>query len=78
MQLAEVDLPCNNPNTPNFIYLQTVSIWVMGPTGRTKLTRCVLNGGSQSSFIAKTLVENLKMEVVDCRDLVVRAFESLF
>ena len=48
----------------------------MRPTGLSKLTRCVLDGGSQSSFIAKTLIDDLKLEVVDHRDLVVSAFES--
>ena len=34
------------------------------------------DGGSQSSFIAKTLIDDHKLEVVDRRDLVVSAFES--
>jgi hypothetical protein len=62
--------------SPNFTYLQTARIWVMGPSGLKKLTRCVLDGGSQSSFISKNLVNDLKLEVVNCRDLVVTAFES--
>jgi len=62
--------------TSNFTYLQTARIWVMGPTGRSKLTRCVLDGGNQSSFIAKNLIDDLKLEVVGCRDLVVSTFES--
>ena len=48
----------------------------MGPTGHNKLTCCVLDGGSHLSFITKTLVDDLKLEVVDCHDLVLRAFES--
>ena len=59
--------------SPNFNFLQTARIWV---TGLSKLTRCVLDSGSQSSFIAKNLIDDLKVEVVDCRDLVVSAFES--
>jgi hypothetical protein len=43
---------------------------------RCKLTRCVLDAGSQTSFVAKTLIDDLKLEVVDRRDLVVSAFES--
>jgi hypothetical protein len=35
-----------------------------------------LDGGSQSSFIAKNLIDNLKLEVCDRRDLVVSAVES--
>jgi len=48
----------------------------MGPTGLNKLTRCVLDGGSQSSFIAKSLIDDLELEIFDPRDLVVNAFES--
>ena len=65
-----------HPASPNFTYLQTARIWVTGPTGLSKLTCCVLDGGSQASFIAKTLIDDLKLEVVDRRDLVVSAFES--
>jgi hypothetical protein len=59
-----------------FTYLQTARIWVMGPTGLSKLTRCVLDAGSQTSFVTKTLINDFKLEVVDHRDLVVSAFES--
>ena len=62
--------------SPGFTYLQTLCIWVMGPTGLSKLTRCVLDTGSQSSFIVKTSRDDLKLEVVDRQDLVVSAFES--
>ena len=62
--------------SPDSTNLQTARIWVLGPTGLSKLTRCVLDGGSQSSFIAKTLIDDHKLEVVDRRDLVVSAFES--
>ena len=55
--------------SPDFTYLQTERIWVMGPTGLGKLTRCVLDGGSQTSFITKTLIDYLKLEIVDLRDL---------
>ena len=48
----------------------------MGTTGLSKLTRCVLDGGSQSRFVAKTLLDDLKLEVVDRRDFVVSALES--
>jgi hypothetical protein len=64
--------------SPDFTYLQTARIWVTGPTGVSKLTRCVLDGGSQSSFIANTLIDTLKLQVVDRRDVVVSAFESFF
>jgi hypothetical protein len=61
--------------SPDFTYLQTARIWVMGPTGLSKLTRCVLDGGSQCSFVAKSLIDSLELEIVDRRDLVVSAFE---
>jgi hypothetical protein len=61
---------------PGFTYLQTARMWVIGPTGLSKLTRCVLDAGSQSSFVAKTLIDDLKLDVVDRRNLVVSAFES--
>jgi len=48
----------------------------VGPTGISKLTRCVFETGSQSSFVAKTLIDDVKFEVVDRQDLVVSAIES--
>ena len=51
--------------SPGFTYLQRARIWVMGLTGLRKLTCCVLDAGSQSSFVAKTLIDDLKLEVVD-------------
>ena len=39
--------------SPGFTYLQTARICVMGPTGLSKLTCCVLDAGSQSSFVAR-------------------------
>ena len=47
----------------------------MGHTGLRKLTRCVLDDGSPSSFIAKISIYELKLEKVDCRDIEVSAFE---
>ena len=34
----------------DFTHLQTVRIWLTGPTGLKKLTRCLLDAGSQSSL----------------------------
>jgi hypothetical protein len=48
----------------------------MRPAGLSKLTRCVLDGGSQSSFIVNTLIDYLILDSVDRRDLLVSAFES--
>ncbi|KAJ4430543.1 hypothetical protein ANN_19131 [Periplaneta americana] len=36
----------------------------------------MLGGGSQSSFVTKSIVDELKLEVVDCRDLVIASFET--
>jgi hypothetical protein len=57
-----------NVASADFTYLQTVRIWIIGPTNHRMFTRCVPDGGSQSSFVAKSLV--------DCRDLLESAFES--
>jgi len=63
-------------SSPDFIYLQTARVWITGPTGRSRLTRCVLDGGSQCSFVARSIIDDLQLEVVDQRDLSVTAFES--
>jgi hypothetical protein len=65
-----------NVTSPDSTFLQTARIWVMGRTGLSRLTRCVLDGGSQSSFVAKSLIDDLKLEVVGSRDLLVSAFQS--
>jgi hypothetical protein len=36
----------------------------------------VLNGGSQSSFVAASLIDDLKLEAISKRELAVCAFES--
>jgi len=48
----------------------------MGPTGLSRLARCVLNGGSQSSFIAAHFTDDLKLQAINERELTVCAFES--
>jgi len=62
-------------SSPDFTYLQTVRVWVTGPTGLSTLTRCVLDGGSQCSFIARSVIDDLQIEVIDQRDLSVTAFK---
>jgi hypothetical protein len=62
--------------THAFTYLQTARVRITGPTGLSKITRCVLDGGSQSSFITDTLIEDLKLRTVEHRELNVSAFES--
>lgn len=69
--VAKIDV-----TVPGFTYLQTAQVMIIGPTGLSKLTRCVMDSGSQSSFIARTLVDELKLEVMDQRELTVCTFES--
>jgi hypothetical protein len=57
-------------------YLQTARVEVIGLNGVIRTTRCVLDGGSQSSFVSKSLMDALKLEVVGRRYLDTSAFES--
>jgi len=59
-----------------FNHLQTARIWITGPTGLKKLTHCLLDSGSQSSFIHTSLVDQLQLNVVDKRDVIITRFES--
>ena len=60
----------------DFTHLQTARIWITGPTGLKKLTRCLLDSGSQSSFIHTSLVDQLQLPVADKRDVIITPFES--
>nr|XP_042898564.1 uncharacterized protein LOC122269446 [Parasteatoda tepidariorum] len=60
----------------SFVHLQTARVFITGPTGITKLTRCLLDGGSQSSFVSSNLVDTLKLPVISTRHLDIQAFES--
>lgn len=60
----------------NFTYLQTARVWVRGPTGKGKLTRVILDPGSQSSFIHHSLIDSLQLSVTDNKTLEITAFES--
>jgi hypothetical protein len=62
--------------TPHFTHLQTARIWLRGPSGLAKLTRCVLDAGSQSSFISTSLINQLKLEVLEKREIIITPFES--
>ena len=63
--ICNVDRPVStsvnqiNTRTHDFTHLQTARIRLTGPTGLTKLTRCLLDAGSQSSFIHTSLVDQL-------------------
>jgi len=60
-------------SSPDFTYLQTARVWVTETTGLSRLTRCMLDGGSQCSFIARSVIDELQFEVTDLRDLSVTA-----
>ena len=60
----------------NFTYLQSARIRIVGLTGLSKLTRCVLDSGSETSFVSKSIIDALKLDVIDRRNLAVSAFES--
>ena len=59
-----------------FTYLQTAQVWITGPTGLSRLIRRVLDGGSQSSFIESSLIDDLKLQAINERELTVCAFKS--
>ena len=63
-------------SSPDSTYIQTACVWIIGPTGLSRLTRCVLDGGSQCSFIARSVIDDLQLEVIGQRDLSVTAFET--
>jgi len=71
MSVSEVD-----GTLPNFTYLHTTGVRVVRPSGLSKLTRCVLDSGSQTSLISTSIIGALKLEVIDQRNLAVGAFES--
>jgi hypothetical protein len=48
---------------------------ITGPTGLSRLDRCVLDGGSQSSFIATSFIDDLKLQAIIERELTVCALE---
>jgi len=75
-QITSASVGRVDTSAPDFIYLQTARVWITGPTGRSRLTRCVLDGGSQCSFVARSIIDDLQLEVIDQRDLSVTAFES--
>ena len=62
--------------SPDYTHLQTARIRLVGPTGLSKETRCVLDGGSQSSFISESLITTLKLEVLAERHVSITAFET--
>ncbi|KAL0150932.1 hypothetical protein M9458_053851 [Cirrhinus mrigala] len=55
------------------VLLQTVKVWLEGPAGR-KLVRCLLDGGSQRSFVQKSLVKTLELPVMKKETLNLHTF----
>ena len=60
----------------DFTHLQTVRIWIKGPNELKKLTRCLMDSGSQSIFVHFSLVDQLQLSAVDKRDVIITPFES--
>jgi hypothetical protein len=60
----------------DFTYLQTARVSITGATGLSKVTCYVLDGGSQCSFIARSVIDDLQLEVIEQRDLSGTAFET--
>jgi hypothetical protein len=63
-------------SSPDFIYLPTARVWITGPTVQSRHTPCVLNGGSQCSFVTRSITDDLLLETIDQIDLSGTAFES--
>ncbi|KAG1927518.1 hypothetical protein F2P79_024188 [Pimephales promelas] len=59
----------------NTVLLQTVRAWAEGPGGR-KSIRCLLDGGSQRSFISENTVRALKLPVMKQETFTLHTFES--
>ncbi|GFS73752.1 uncharacterized protein NPIL_518671 [Nephila pilipes] len=51
-------------------------VFITGSNGITKLTRCLLDGRSQSSFISSDLVDTLNLPVISTGPLDLQEFES--
>ena len=56
--------------------MQTARVRILGPSGLSKLTRCVLDSKSHTSFVSKSIIDALKLDVPDRRNLAFSAFES--
>ncbi|GFR33119.1 integrase catalytic domain-containing protein [Trichonephila clavata] len=68
----------NHISTPktNFTHLQTALLYITGLKGTTQLTRCIFDGGSQTSFVDVSLIDKLKLSVVSSEKLNIHTFES--
>ena len=57
------------------IYRRRAFSWWDLP-GLSRVTRCILDAGSQSIFISSKLVDTLKLPVMEERDVILSVFES--
>ncbi|XP_044027348.1 uncharacterized protein LOC122864200 isoform X1 [Siniperca chuatsi] len=62
-------------DTQKTVLLQTVKAWILAPKER-KITRCLLDGGSQRSFIHRSVVRALGLPVVRQETLNLHVFGS--
>lgn len=51
------------PNNENTVLLQTAKAWVSGPVGG-RIMCCLLDGGSQGSFVHENVAKTLKLPVI--------------
>lgn len=63
------------PDSENTVLLQTAQAWVVGPAGR-KIVHCLLDGGSQGSFVHENVVKTLKLPVIRQRTFNLHTFGS--
>ncbi|XP_059418644.1 uncharacterized protein LOC132153278 [Carassius carassius] len=63
------------PAIENTVLLQTAKAWVVGPTSR-KMVRCLLDGGSQGSFVHENVVKALQLPVTRQGTLTLHTFGS--
>jgi hypothetical protein len=64
-QITSASVGRVDTSSPDFIYLQTARVWITGPTGRSRHTPCVLDGGSQCTFLTRSIIDDLLLEVID-------------
>lgn len=55
------------------VLLQTAQVWVDGPY-RKRLARCLLDGGSQRSFVTEHISRELKLEVIGEEEVTIYPF----
>lgn len=62
-------------NKQNTVLLQTFKLWTDDPVGR-KIVHCLLDGGSQRSFVHEGVAKALKLPVVRQETLHLQTFDS--